>query len=56
MYNLLLTLLQMSLFDKQIVPILTYGSTFWDINDSFTRFYIKDDDENIYTFDDLNNN
>ena len=45
----------MSLFDKQIVPILTYGSTFWGINDNFTRFYIKDVDENINTLNDLNN-
>ena len=45
----------MSLFDKQIVPILTYGSTFWGINDNITRFYIKDVDDNINKLNELNN-
>ena len=28
------------MFDKQIIPILTYGSTFWGISDNYYRLYI----------------
>ena len=30
----------MSIFDKQIMPIITYGSTFWGISNDCNKLYI----------------
>ena len=43
----------MSLFDKQIIPILTYGSTYWGTSDCYNKLYIHDIPENICTLKDL---
>ena len=44
----------MYLFDKQIIPILTYGSIFWGASDNFTRLYIKDIPVNAKSLNELN--
>jgi len=41
----------LSIFDKQIIPILTYGSTFWGMQDNYTKLYVKDIPEDINTLD-----
>ena len=44
----------LSLFDKQILPILTYGSTSWGISKPNDKLYISDIPENVTTVKALN--
>ena len=37
----------LSLFDKQIFPILSYGSIFWGINNTYNKLYIDDIPKNV---------
>ena len=43
----------LSIFDKQITPVLTYGSIYWGFSDNFDRIYIKNIPESIKLIKDL---
>ena len=45
----------LTLFDKQILPILTYGSTAWGIPNSFKSIYICHIPENVSSIEQLCN-
>ena len=42
-----------SLFNKQIMPVLTYGSNIWGMTGNFTRFYVDGVPENLITINDV---
>ena len=42
-----------SLFNKQIMPVLTYGSNIWGMPGNFTRFYVDGVPENLNTINDV---
>ena len=46
--------LALSIFDKQIFPILSYGSLFWYRNDNFTKLYLNNIDEKSTSTQNLN--
>ena len=37
----------LSLFNKQIIPILTYGSTFWGASECYNKLYLNNIPENV---------
>lgn len=37
----------LSIFEKQITPVLTYGSIYWGLSDNFDIIYIKNIPESI---------
>ena len=42
-----------TLFEKQIIPILTYGSIYWGMSDCFNKIYVSDIPENVSTLENL---
>ena len=42
-----------SLFNKQIIPVLTYGSNIWGMPGNYTRLYVDGVPEDISTLDDV---
>ena len=43
----------MSLFEKQMLPILNYGSVFWGMSGSYNRMYIENIPESVNTVDEV---
>ena len=40
-----------TLFKKQIIPILTYSSIYWGMSDCFNKIYVSDIPKNVSTLE-----